>query len=244
MGDQTSHGTGTVPVPSIPQDRTEEKGSDGIEESFTRVANASRQDELKQDTEKSSYVPESSTVNQGEVKEERTEEVKDAGNEKVAESIDANHVEKKEDESTGKEVGINDNLKMEEEKVEKPKMDEEKVETLKVEEEKAEKMDEEKVEPSKMEEEKVEKMVEEKVEKMEEEKVEKMVEEKVETTKMEEESTEKEGDKVDTSKNDDKVVELENKPSDTKMEEESKSKTEELAAASNNDSKEDATLNG
>merc|ERR1712060_683446 len=151
MGDQTSHGTGTVPVPSIPQDRTEEKGSDGVEESFTRVADASRQDELKQDTEKSSYVPESSTVNQGEVKEERTEEVKDAGNEKVAESIDANHVEKKEDESTGKEVGINDNLKMEE-KVEKPKMDEEKVEaslkTLKVEEEKAEKMDEEKVEPS------------------------------------------------------------------------------------------------
>merc|ERR1712060_91340 len=207
MGDQTSHGTGTVPVPSIPQDRTEEKGSDGIEESFTRVADASRQDELKQDTEKSSYVPESSTVNQGEVKEERTEEVKDAGNEKVAESIDANHVEKKEDESTGKEVGINDNLKMEEEKVEKPKMDEEKVEasligeekveTLKVEEEKAEKMDEEKVEKmeeekvEKMEEEKVEKMVEEKVEpsKMEEEKVEKMVEEKVE--KMEEEKVEK-----------------------------------------------------
>merc|ERR1712060_1042311 len=201
MGDQTSHGTGTVPVPSIPQDRTEEKGSDGIEESFTRVADASRQDELKQDTEKSSYVPESSTVNQGEVKEERTEEVKDAGNEKVAESIDANHFEKKEDESTGKEVGINDNLKMEEEKVEKPKMDEEKVEasligeekveTLKVEEEKAEKMDEEKVEPSKMEEEKVEKMVEEKVEKMEEEKVEKMVEEKVEPSKMEEEKVEK-----------------------------------------------------
>merc|ERR1712060_303012 len=220
MGDQTSHGTGTVPVPSIPQDRTEEKGSDGIEESFTRVADASRQDELKQDTEKSSYVPESSTVNQGEVKEERTEEVKDAGNEKVAESIDANHFEKKEDESTGKEVGINDNLKMEEEKVEKPKMDEEKVEASLIGEEKVETL------------------------KVEEEKAEKMDEEKVEPTKMEEESTEKEGDKVDTPKNDDKVVELENKPSDTKMEEESKSKTEELAAASNNDSKEDATLNG
>merc|ERR1712060_176696 len=137
-------------------------------------------------------------------------------------------------------------------KVEKPKMDEEKVEASLIGEEKVEKMEEEKVE--KMVEEKVEKMVEEKVEKMEEEKVEKMEEEKVETTKMEEEkvetskmeeeSTEKEGDKVDTSKNDDKVVELENKPSDTKMEEESKSKTEELAAASNNDSKEDATLNG
>merc|ERR1712060_476997 len=110
--------------------------------------------------------------------------------------------------------------KMEEEKVEKPKMDEEKVEASLIGEEKVETL------------------------KVEEEKAEKMDEEKVEPTKMEEESTEKEGDKVDTPKNDDKVVELENKPSDTKMEEESKSKTEELAAASNNDSKEDATLNG